>query len=99
MAKRDITQNASIPNHVNDHLVISDNLQYTQSEQKRVQSIFPARLIYVGQISGKQYIWDKAGDVVDVNIEDVDDLLSKKLGEGSCCGSSQKGNPLFTLEK
>lgn len=50
-----------------------------------------------GSVSGKQYEWAKAGAVVDVLIEDVPDMLKKRLGGKSCCGARSDGNFIFEL--
>lgn len=73
---------------------------YNWDELRRVQSVqsqFPARIIITGQASGKQYVWEKAGDTVDVDSRDLDWLLTKRVGRGACCGGSQFSNLLFRL--
>ena len=62
-----------------------------------VQSLFPATLKYLGPISGEQYTWMKAGDTVSVNVDDVPELLSKRIGSTSCCGNSRDGNIVFQV--
>ena len=62
-----------------------------------VISLFPARLEYIGAISGQAYTWAKAGDTVSVDLRDVPDLLSKRIGERACCGASGNGNKLFEV--
>ena len=64
---------------------------------KSIQSVFSAHLKYVGVASGKLYEWDKAGAIVAVDEADVDDLLSKRIGERGCCGGNENGNILFQL--
>lgn len=70
---------------------------YNWDELRRVQSQFPARIIVIGQVSGKQYVWERSGDIVEVCSEDLDDLLTKRVGRGACCGGSQFSNLLFRL--
>ncbi len=60
-----------------------------------IRSLFPARLRYSGRVSGKQYEWEKSGDVVEVQTEDAPDLLLKKIGSKGCCGVQSNGNVLF----
>ena len=60
-----------------------------------IRSLFPARLIYTGRVSGKSYEWAEAGRVVEVLSEDAPDLLSKRLGSGGCCGASNEPNRPF----
>ena len=84
---------------LDEPLVISSDVPYNQIEQTRVNvvNIFPAKLIYTGLVTGEPYEWSGPGSIVSVNSEDLADLLSKKIGESSCCGSSSKGNPLFEV--
>lgn len=60
-----------------------------------IQSQIDAHLVYVGATSGKHYQWLKAGDVVPVDEGDAAELLSKKIGHGSCCGGATEGNQVF----
>ena len=56
-----------------------------------------ARVRFPGK-SGKFYVWEKAGAIQDVEPEDVDDLLKKRLGDKACCGSSNI-NYIFEIMK
>jgi hypothetical protein len=60
-----------------------------------IRSLFPARLKYRGQATGKLYEWAEAGSVVEVQPEDAPYLLSKKLGSHGCCGVKSDGNRVF----
>ena len=79
---------------------VANNLQPTKiSTTVALQSLFPAHLKYRG-LSGKEYEWQKAGDVVHVSEEDVPYLLSKRIGRGSCCGvRNEGGNVVFQIYK
>lgn len=103
MAKR---SNSNVPSFIEevDYTVSSDTLDksdvvsYTNTEQsKRVVNKFPATISLKGLVTGKLYRWENAGSVVEVAEEDVADLLTKKIGESSCCGSNQKGNIVFEV--
>lgn len=61
----------------------------------RIQSVFDAKLEYTGRVSGKSYIWAKAGAVQDVDEEDAPYLLSRRIGKTGCCGGVAGGNELF----
>lgn len=75
--------------------VVARNSQTTKISTVAIQSLFPAHLKYIG-LSGQEYQWFKAGDVVIVSEEDVPSLLSKRIGRGSCCGvRNEEGNVLF----
>ena len=61
----------------------------------KVQSLIDAHLYYTGQVSGQLYEWNKAGAIVEVDEKDVPELLQKRLGKKTCCGSGD--NKVFQL--
>lgn len=71
--------------------VLTDRIKYVL-----IQSLIEAHLAYAGRVSGKQYEWMKSGDTVSVLEEDVPELLEKRLGGNSCCGTPV-GNKIFQL--
>lgn len=77
--------------------MVADNPQ-TTTIIVAIQSQFPAHLKYIG-LSGKEYNWKTAGDIVYVYEEDVPVLLSKRIGRNSCCGVRSEGNFPFRLYK
>jgi len=98
MAKRNSIGISSIVGEDVAPLDIADVVMYNEPEQmQQVRSRFQAHLRYTGQVTGKLYEWMKAGDMVEVSAADVPMLLSKKLGQGGCCGSASRGNVLFEL--
>jgi hypothetical protein len=60
-----------------------------------VQSLIDGSIIYSGRESGKQYRWEKAGAIVEVDEQDVPDLLKRRLGKKTCCGGGT--NLIFQL--
>lgn len=62
-----------------------------------IESLIEAQLTYTGRVSGKQYVWKKAGDTVSVLEEDVPELLAKRLGGTPCCGNDPTGNKIFQI--
>ena len=66
-----------------------------QSETVRLVLQRNLRLKYTGQKSGKLYVFDGAGSIIDVDKEDVEIML-KKHG-GTCCegSGSTKPQPYF----
>jgi hypothetical protein len=56
----------------------------------KVQSLMDARMTYTGQASGKSYEWARAGAIVDVDEQDVSELLAKRRGKKSCCGTPEQ---------
>lgn len=74
------------------------NVLYNKSNVSvKIRSLYDARLEYTGQVSGKQYLWNKAGSVVEVDAEDSEILLAKRIGGRLCCGNSQDMNRIFEL--
>jgi hypothetical protein len=57
-----------------------------------------ARVKMVGAITVNQYEWPKSGAVVEVDERDVPDLLTKRLGDKLCCGSTNM-NYVFEIMK
>lgn len=79
-------------------MVAENPTETTIIKEIGVQSLYDSRLIYRGDVSGKEYEWKKAGDIVMVLAEDVPSLLDKRIGKGSCCGAvNQNGNKVFEL--
>ena len=66
-------------------------------EEVLIESLIEAHLTYTGRESGKQYEWKKAGDSAKVLLEDVSELLEKRLGGNTCCGSDPTGNKIFQI--
>lgn len=65
--------------------------------EKKVESLIDAHLLYDGQVSGRHYEWARAGTVQNVDERDVPELLSKRLGGKPCCGGDEEGNRIFQL--
>jgi hypothetical protein len=70
---------------------------YNKKVSVKLRSLYDARLEYTGQTSGKQYQWNKAGSIVEVDAEDSEILLAKRIGGKLCCGNSRDVNKLFEL--
>lgn len=60
-----------------------------------ITSLIDSHLVYIGQISGKQYDWMRAGDTVSVLEDDAPELLKKRLGKKQCCGGDY--NKIFQI--
>lgn len=84
-----------------DALEVDNTVEYDEVEEvvtERVQLRYPAKVKRTGQSSGKQYVWNGPGDIVEVDKEDVPALLLSKIGGRGCCGSSgRNGNYLFQV--
>ena len=72
-------------------------IPYTEVVSKVfIQSLHDARLVYTGQVTGQQYIWNTAGSIVEVDTEDSILLLAKRI-YGTCCGNSKDGTAIFRI--
>lgn len=58
-----------------------------------ITSLMDARVLITGTVTGKLYVFSKAGTVVEVDKLDADEILNKKRGR-VCCG---KAGDLFQL--
>lgn len=62
-----------------------------QPETVRLVLLKDMKLNYTGPVTGKLYVFDKAGAELDVDKEDANEMLAKK--GGSCCPGSGIGRP------
>lgn len=65
-----------------------------------LRSFWPGRLIIGSDTtaSGRRYVFEQAGAIVDVQIEDVPILLALQRGPTGCCGSSGEGERRYLAE-
>lgn len=68
---------------------------YNSVDTVSIRSLIDARVKLTGAVSGKVYIWERAGAVISVDVVDKDEVLNKKRGR-ACCGG-QSGKNLFEL--
>ena len=68
---------------------------YNSVDTVSIRSLIDAKVKLTGAVSGKVYIWERAGAVVSVDVVDKDEVLNKKRGR-ACCGG-QSGKNLFEL--
>lgn len=74
-----------------DKTVAEDKISMT-----KVQSLFPAKVVYIGRISGQRYVFPEAGSILDVDSRDVADMLAYRIGTTNCCGGGYPdGNRVF----
>lgn len=78
---------------VNPDIVFDQTTQYNDTVS--IRSLLDAVVKVTGRATGNQYIWHHAGDVIDVDIRDKDEILNKRRGR-ACCGG-QSGKALFEL--
>jgi hypothetical protein len=74
---------------------VSSGEQLYNYYMRKIQSQIDSHLVYTGRVSGKQYEWKRAGDVLMVDEHDAPELLAKRIGERSCCGEGLLGNQVF----
>jgi len=70
---------------------------YTKVSTKKLQSRISAKIKLSGSVTGKLYIWEGSGAIVEVDERDVEELLTKKLGDNACCGGNIYNNMLFGI--
>jgi hypothetical protein len=58
------------------------------SPSVKLQSLMDARLHYTGEVTKRQYVWDRAGSIMEVDSKDALYLLSKRIKTQSCCSGS-----------
>ena len=66
---------------------------------KKLRLLIDSKLIVIGKYSGRNYLFNGAGSVVDVDQIDVDWLLERRQGGRQCCGGGATGNAVFELVK
>lgn len=64
-------------------------------KEVKIESLIQAHLEYTGKVSGRQYVWNRAGDIILVDEADVPELLDKRLGKKTCCGNGE--NRIFQI--
>jgi hypothetical protein len=65
----------------------------SKSEKVPLVSMWPGRLIVNpdSTVSGRRYVFDQAGAIIDVDPVDVEVMLALQRGPTGCCGSSGEG--------
>ena len=69
------------------------NTDYTKV---KVRLRISARVKAVGPVTGKRYLWERAGAIVEVDVKDVAGLLEKQYG-APCCGGNPDNMKLFEI--
>jgi hypothetical protein len=87
MAKRDSVYGQSADKMTDANI---DDVSYNNV---KLQLLIDIDLTLIG-VSGKQYRWSHAGDIVDVDKTDAEIFLKKRYGERFCCGTH---NQLFDI--
>lgn len=71
--------------------------QRAESKKPSVVLLIDAKVHVTNTPSGREYVFDRAGSIVDVEETDVEFLLNKRQGERQCCGGTDRGNKMFDL--
>ena len=71
----------------------------SKSATVKLQSRISAKVIVSGDRtkSGKRYVWERSGAIVEVDDIDAPGLLEKSMGDKTCCGSSPENLRIFIL--
>ncbi len=78
-----------------DEVVVVPTSAPVYNKDVKLQSLIDARLSYDGRISGKHYVWDKAGSVVAVDALDAPYLLEKRIKSLACCSGDNVNQAIF----
>ena len=89
----------AIEEEKDDEVMVAEEpiTEYDFSSEVKIQSRISARVQATGLISGKRYLWERAGAIVEVDCRDVPGLLEKKLGEKPCCGGNSDNLKVFEI--
>ena len=105
MAKKRVQTVEEFDDYLNDEEELEESVEVTVANMApetynivRIVNKIGARVKYPGAVTGKLYIWERAGAVVNVDERDVPDLLTKTLGKKRCCGSANS-NFVFEIMK
>lgn len=88
----------AVPRSVKGTIESKGASQYNSSKRISLVCLIPSTVKIDGPVTGKTYVWDNAGFIVDVDEQDAGDLLQMHIGGRGCCGPSNPlGNKLFDL--
>lgn len=79
-------------------LTVENAIKTVYNSTVKIRSQLQGQIILTGQVTGKQYVWQNSGQVVEVDSQDAPFLAGKRLGRSSCCGGYQQGFPVFVIE-
>ena len=68
----------------------------SQPKFRNVRLLRNTKYVVKGNVTGKRYVFERAGAIVPVASDDVDELLSK-MAAGSCCGGDPSPKKLFDI--
>jgi len=73
-----------------------EKVKTSQLEFQNLRLLRNTKYVVKGNVTGKCYVFERAGAVVPVASDDVDELLSKQVS-GSCCGGDPSPKKLFEI--
>ena len=93
--KHNIDKSERLDDEDTEEMIVEEKeIKPRQIETVKIISQRNMKINYTGKVSGKLYVFDGAGAVVNVNVEDADIMLAKRGGQ--CCeGSSSGPAPYF----
>ncbi len=74
-----------------------EEVHVPKPETTKIVSALDAKTTVIGKYSGRNYLFDGAGSIQDVDNRDVEWLLEKRQGR-QCCGGGE-GATLFHLSE
>jgi hypothetical protein len=74
---------------VEDEVEETPSIQVKQKPPASVwlRNQYPGNVIVIGSISGNRYVFNGGGSTSEVDARDAPEMLEKRFGGNSCCGS------------
>ena len=96
MEKRSFSEWVGI---VEDELEEVSSIQVKQEPPASVwlRSQYPGNVIVEGKVSGNRYVFNGSNSTLEVDARDVPEMLEKRFGGNSCCGSGVGPLPIFIV--
>ena len=94
---RSSKRKSSVKSEPEEDLVVAEEptVSYNSYSKVKLQLRISAKVKLYGEHTGKLYIWERSGAIVEVDAEDSVGLLDKRLGGKVCCGGNPDNNKLF----
>ena len=90
MEKRSYTERKSKRVKASDELIVEK-----VPETVRLVLLKDMKLNYTGPVSGKKYVFGRAGAEINVNVEDAEIMMQKRGGK--CCPGGSGPQPYFAI--
>lgn len=75
-----------------------ETVKVPEPESRTVVSALDAKTVVTGKYSGREYVFNGAGSIQNVDNRDVEWLLEKRQGKG-CCGGGGGAQIFYLVEE